>query len=414
MGICFRCWMLVRSYLFLWSVVASLPSCRCFRSTNNHRATKKAHDKFARWTNEHREERRENPQLLWIDGNNVRGVGKFEWNAVELQQKVVRFCHKYEIPNAIVVWDHGNDKSSHSTRYRFNEPDDGSPVALVDGAVGDDEFCVNLLVLFSGLRQRADDVIVRESNHLIASSAQNVRERDTKLDWASLAFVTNDRDLNYKLRQQSTSASISIRLGRRRRRDAGRKYDKMDRAGKCDPKENRKASAKPLFCDSTGFVNLLRELPTEYDMGMSATDAEASESIDEARSSIRSCSQSQRRGYNPRREKTWERCVQAETFRRLLGQSLPTDAKQLSDVEMPPEEQEDENGIFVANYLRELQSTRGFSSAVQATGKGASTGNDSIVEQFTPFLGPARLDKYQRRLLDRYNALARNEGRMQR
>ena len=403
----FRCTtILFHSYFFLWFALAPLPSCP-FQPTKNHKTTKKANDRFARWANNHPEQRGK-LQILWIDGNNVRGVGKFEWNAVELQQRVVRFCHKYKIPNAVVVWDHGNDKSSYSMRYSFEQPDDKSPVAHVADTGDGKQFCVNLLVLFSGLRQRADDVIVRESNHLVASSSQNDRKQDTKLDWASLAFVTNDRDLNYKLRQQSTSTPHSIRLSRRKRRDPGRKHDIMDRTKNCDEKKNHKASVNPLFCDSTGFLNLLCELPIEYDMDMRTIDTAASESINKAKLSIRSCSQSQRRGYNPRREKTWERCVQAETFRRFLGESLVTKANQLSDVELPLG-QEDENAVFISTFLRKLQSERGFPSIVHAAGNSANNRLGDPPVQFAPFLGPARLDKHQRRLLDRYNALVRNE-----
>jgi len=401
----YRCTIFLHSCLSLWFVAVPLPSCS-FQPTKNHKTTKKAVDRFTRWTNEH-QDRPGKTRLLWIDGNNVRGVGKFEWNAVELQQRVARFCHKYKIPNAIVVWDHGNDKFSYSARYCFSESDTTSPVTLVADIDDDSKFCVNLLILFSGLRQRADDVIVRESNHLIASTFQDNSIMDTKLDWASLAFVTNDRELNYKLRQQVNPTPNSIRLSRRKRRDDGRKYDyNIDPAKNCVTEKNQKSPTNPLFCDSTGFVNLLCELPGEYDMGMSTIDTEASELINEAKSSIRSCSQSRRRGYNPRREKTWERCVQAETLRRFLGKILRSEDKPLSDVELPLEL--NENATFIAKFIRELESSRGFPNTLQAIG--ANKGHAvSLVEQFTPYLGPTRLDRHQRRSLDCYNTLLRKE-----
>lgn len=396
-------------FLVLCFVVVPLPSCS-LQQTKARRTTKKAHDRFESWTSNCLDEK-ENSRLLWVDGNNVRGIGKFEWNAVELQHRVVRLCHKYKIPNAIVVWDHGSHTFSSLTRYSF---DDSGTEIPVDVAKTDDDdnnmFCVNLVILFSGIRQRADDVIVKESNHLVSPSFQDGNKSDMKMNWASLAFVTNDRDLNYKLRQQSMPNPPSIRLSRRKRRDNGKLYDHDIDSTSSTPSEekNRKAVANPLFCDSTGFMDLLSELPGEYDMKMNGIDMEASKSIENAKASIRRCSTSQRRGYNPRREKTWERCVQAETFRRFLDESSYTEKEELSEVESPLK-LGDRNAVFIANCVQELQSARGYSSTVQGEGNGdKESNNDTLNDQFSPFLGPARLDKKERRLLDRYNALVRN------
>jgi len=331
---------------------------------------------------------------------------------VELQHRVVRFCHKYKIPNAIVVWDHGSHQFASSTRYSFDDSGTEIPVAVANTDDTDTMFCVNLVIVFSGLRQRADDVIVKESNHLIASSFQDGSKSNIKMDWSSLAFVTNDRDLNYKLRQQATPQTPSIRLSRRKRRDNGNIYnydvDRTISTNTPNEEKNRKASANPLFCDSTGFLDALGDLSGEYDMEMNGIDTEASESIETAKASLRRCSKSQRRGYNPRREKTWERCVQAETFQRFLGKSSHAEKVESSKIESPSQ-REDKNAVFIANYLQELKISRGYSSPVQGKDNADNDKNsDTFGDRFLPFLGPARLDKHQRRLLDRYNASVRN------
>lgn len=208
------------------------------------------------------------------------------------------------------------------------------------------------------------------------------------MDWSSLAFVTNDRDLNFKLRRQSTPNPPSIRLSRRKRKDTGKVYDASTAAAASSQETKTKASGNPLFCDSTGFVELLCDLAGDYDLKLSPSDGQASESIQAAKASIRECSKSQRRGYNPRREKTWERCVQAETLRRVLDKktSLSSDA-------------DAEKASFIESYLQELHNARGYS---------ISGANESVENQASPFMGPSRLDKHQRRLLARFNALVRN------
>ena len=366
-----HCPLVIYCFLFICSIVP-LPSCS-LPATQSRKAGQKAADKFARWTSSER------PRILWVDGNNVRGIGKFEWNAVELQHRVARFCHKHKIENAVVVWDHGSVPFASSARYSFNDSGD-----LEEN--GNNVFCVDLMVLFSGLSQRADDVLVKESNHLILSTFQE--ESPLKMDWSSLAFVTNDRDLNFKLRRQSTPNPPSIRLSRRKRKDTGKVYDASTAAAASSQETKTKASGNPLFCDSTGFVELLCDLAGDYDLKLSPSDGQASESIQAAKASIRECSKSQRRGYNPRREKTWERCVQAETLRRVLDKktSLSSDA-------------DAEKASFIESYLQELHNARGYS---------ISGANESVENQASPFMGPSRLDKHQRRLLARFNALVRN------
>jgi hypothetical protein len=343
--------------------------------------------------------------VLWIDGNNVRGIGKFEWNAVELQNRVVRFCHKHKIANVVLVWDHGSYKFASSTRYSFDDFGLENPgkVALTQTKGNDTMFHVNLVILFSGIRQRADDVIVKESNHLV-TSFQHESVSNSKIDWASLAFVTNDRDLNFKLRRQATPNPTSIRLSRRKRmHDNGINPTSLQAN-----ESNRKDAASPLFLDSSGFLDMLYELPGEYDMELKNIDTEASESIEKMKASIRQCSRSQRRSYNSRREKTWERCIQAETLRRFLDTSLHVEDEPLSEVESTSNS-EDENSVFVANYLLELRDARGYSISVQNKSNCDIIGNsDDHEDNFLPFLGPARLDRHQRRLLGRFNALLKN------
>ena len=386
------------------------------QQTKHRRTTKKTHDRFVDWASSNRNQSNDS-LFLWIDGNNVRGIGKFEWNAVELQHRVVRFCHKYQVPNAIVVWDHGSHQLACSKQYYFDESGNETTRSLLND---DDIFCVNLVTLFSGIRQRADDVLVKESNHLIASSLQTdgkIIDMNTKMDWSSIAFVTNDSELNYKLRRQATPNSPSIRLSRRKRRDIGKIHDCDDIKHDTNETPNDEAiigdgtkKKNPLFCDSTGFVDLLCEMPRDYDdddvvTKMNCIDQEASDLINKAKDSLRRCSKAQRRGYNPRREKTWERCVQAETFRRFLLKQARTAEGEAAGLPL----QADTNAVFVANYLKELHTTRGYFGPLQNE-RGTDDKNsneDDPLGPFFPFLGPSRLDKQQRRLLDRYNALVK-------
>ena len=347
-------------------------------------------------------------KLLWVDGNNVRGFGKFKWNSVELQHRLVRFCYEYRIPTAIVVWDHGSHQFACSRQYLFDNLDRESPLTMDATDNDSSDFSVNLMILFSGIRQRADNVIIEESSHLVTSTFQDGVESNVTIDWASMAFVTNDRDLNFKLRRQANSNPPSIRLNRRKRRLSDKLYENDIAKNLGDDKKSKPAT-NPLFCDSGGFVELLSDLPSEYCMNMNDIDMEASKSIENAKSSIRRFLQSQRRGSNPRREKTWERCVQAETYRRHLHKSLKAEIEHPSKVASSPS-MEDENSIFIANYLYELQNARGYFSTIHQDENNEDNGNsrNDLDGRVSPYLGPSRLDKNQRRLLGRYNALIRN------
>ncbi len=349
-----HCFATLVRWLFVLVLFAVTPSSS-FPTTQSRKskAANKAQEKFSRW-----KQQNEGPKILWVDGNNVRGIGKFEWNAVELQHKVVKFCYQNEIETAIVVWDHGSAKFATCAKY---ESKDG--------------VCVNLLTLFSGLTQRADDVLVKESNHLVTTTHDNITK---SLDWGSLAFVTNDRDLNYKLRNQVTPNPPSIRLGRRKRGGTGKVYDAS--AASTSSSSSLKIRNDPLFCDSTGFVELLYDMDVE----LSPKELKAYEQIENTTTNIRYCSKSQRRGYNPRREQTWERCVQAETLRRHLLENDETKS----------------SSGFVVDFLEELQNDRGYS----ILGDASNNNNKDVL----PFSGPSRLDKHQRRMLDRYNAMVKS------
>ena len=134
-------------------------------------------------------------------------------------------------------------------------------------------------------------------------------------------------------------------------------------------------------------------------MAMNDVDQKASTLIEKAKDSLRECSKGQRRGYNPRREKTWERCVQAETLRRFIIDQEERVTKEKVN-ETSPSDTND--AVFVANYLNELQTKRGYISPLHEENR------EDSYETFLPFLAPSRLDKRQRRLLDRYNALVKN------
>jgi hypothetical protein len=438
------------------------------RIQKSKRTTKKTHDKFVNWadtanTYDNRdrdsEQKKEDElplKLLVIDGNNVRGIGKFELDPLELQHHVVRFCYKYRIPNVMIVWDHGSDKFACTRNYECDSNNNNSN----NNNNNNNNFIVNIIILFSGLRQRADDVIVAESKHLISLLSSS-------MDWSSMAFVTNDRELNYKLRRQSTTTSTTgsnnepstIRFSRRKRakgfavadtkrllasdnddnNDNGNDNDNVFyhnrnvtndtiEANKYSDTSNSNSNTinnkkeGPMFCDSTGFVKLLEELP-EYNIVVDSYDQITLKSLKETKESIvrfiKSSNQQQSRGgggggykLNPRREKTWERCIQAEIFRRSL---ILQQQQQLSS--SSEEKEQDSNNIFT-KYLEELQLVRGYHNHLHSNltpspvdgiddddDDGIDNDNDNDDSTFQPFQGPSRLDKRERRLLDRYNSL---------
>lgn len=389
-------------WLAIFCFVVPLPSCS-LQQTKNRRTAKKPHDRFVNWTCGERDSTVD-PLLLVIDGNNVRGIGKFEWNAVELQNRVVKFCHKYKVPIAMVVWDHGSHPFACSRKYWLNEA--GNEVSKPLANNDENMFCINLILLFSGIRQRADDVIVKESNHLMASSFQTDSNNPRK---PSLAFVTNDSELNHKLRLQSVPIATSIRLSRRKRRDIGKTCEPNEGSNSCsnnDDDNKTKDTPKPMFCDSTGFLDLLSRLSKDYDVSdMNDIDKEASDLINQARESTSHCAKAHRRGYNSRREQTWERCVQAETYRRFLDQRLHSEY--LTQSGFSDSVANDDNTAFITKYLRDIQTSRGYLGPQLLASGERSKDSAEAPNKNLPFLGPSRLDKKQRRLLDRYNSLVK-------
>jgi hypothetical protein len=198
------------------------------------------------------------------------------------------------------------------------------------------------------LSRRADDVMVSEACQLVSSSFCE--------EWSSLAFVTNDAGLVARLRSKPMNHSTKV-------------SDYKDTTG------------MPLIIDSTSFVELLLRL----DSGPidSKKDDDLARAVKTAQASLRRFAVIQKLGYNPRRESTWERCILAEAVRRALTRSSsigshPTDS-------------------FPIRYVQDLE-TRGYSNP------GCEERNETDDSSATSTVaGPPRLDKRQRRLLDRYN-----------
>lgn len=212
-------------------------------SSSLDRAVKKASDNFAAFG------KQENATLL-VDGNNVRGLFKFQWDLVELQNRISKFCNEYSIKRCVVVWDHGRCKFA-ATENHWEED-------------------VDMVILFSGLAQRADDVMVKEGRHLLSTFCNG--------DWSSIAFVTNDGGLRQKLISQATRLSSQ-------------------------------QDSRPLLMDSTRFVELLSQQQS------SDHHSEQNSSILlDTKESLRKFSALQKIGYNTRREKTWERCILSEAL----------------------------------------------------------------------------------------------------
>jgi hypothetical protein len=282
------------------------------------RGVEKAVDKFHAFSQRHH-----NP-TLFVDGNNVRGISKFEWDPIELQHRVSAFCQEFCIPRAVLVWDHGSCKFA-------------SPSTEMD-----------MVILFSGLSRRADDVMVSEACQLVSSSFCE--------EWSSLAFVTNDAGLVERLRSKSMNHSTKV-------------SDYKDTTG------------MPLIIDSTRFVELL----SRFDSGPidSKTDDNLAVAVKAAQASLRRFALIQKLGYNPRREKTWERCILAEALRRALTRSSPMGSHPTDS--------------FSILYVQDLE-TRGYSNP---SCEERNEKDDSAT--LTVVAGPPRLDKQQRRLLDRYN-----------
>ncbi|OEU16125.1 hypothetical protein FRACYDRAFT_238711 [Fragilariopsis cylindrus CCMP1102] len=324
-------------------------------------------------------------RLLVVDGNNVRGIGKFELNPLELQHQVVRFCYKYRIPNVMIVWDHGSEKFALSNN---NEPS---------------------TIRFSRRKRAKGFAVTTDTKRLLLDS-----DNDNGGDDNNSNNSNNDNGIYHN--RNITSDTIETN----KYSDSSKSFNKKE----C-----------PMFCDSTGFVKLLEELPKynnsdDDNIGISIVtdnyyDQRTLTSLKETKESIvrfiKLSNQQQSRGggggykLNPRREKTWERCIQAEIFRRsLLLQQQQQQQQQQSSLSTPSSQ--DDNVLFFTKYLEELQVERGYhnhrhsnlspvNSIDNNDGDGIENDNDNDSNTFQPFQGPSRLDKRERRLLDRYNSL---------
>lgn len=309
--------------ILLVSKILNLYSFSTDASTRFDRSVENAANKFYKFGN------KTDDALLIIDGNNVRGIAKFQWNPIELTLKISQFCRKVGIGRTIVVWDHGRCKFAAAENDLLNRGSDGTTQ--------------DMTILFSGLTQRADDVIVKESSHIVSNFYNN--------DWSKIGFVTNDGGLKQRLIQRSGGSSSPSSIGSKKR---------------------------SLIMDSTRFVELLAQCQDDENQDY-LNSSILHNSIQIAEQSLYDFAKLQRLGYNPRREKTWERCVLADTLlRAYCQQSIPKTYHQLDS--------------FSSQCVTCLQE-RGFSNP--------STLQHNEDDFTIP--GPTRLDKRQKRLLNRYN-----------
>jgi hypothetical protein len=141
----------------------------------------------------------------------------------------------------------------------------------------------------------------------------------------------------------------------------------------------RTISGTPLVLDCTCFVELLSRVEDPDTIDSSKADL----ALNATQESLRRFAAKQRLGWNPRREKTWERCVLAETMRQSLCQQCVHNI---------------DEATFASQYLQDLRD-RGYA------------GVEEILQQPSPgeIGGPNRLDRRQRRLLGRYNAFMKKE-----
>eukprot|EP00980_Cylindrotheca_fusiformis_P007955 scaffold1697_cov120-Cylindrotheca_fusiformis.AAC.37 len=263
--------------------------------------------------------RRGNATLV-IDGNNVRGIGRFESDLVEVQDRISSFCQETGISRVVTIWDHGNCKFA---------------------AIGkDSNNVVDMIVVFSGPNQRADDVMVKEANHLASMFCSD--------DWSSLCFVSNDRMLQQKLIQ---------RIGR---------------SGSGGGQKTRS-----LLMDSTRFSELIFKQQKAHKLD--AADS-GSHQISKVKMSLQNFLRTQKQGCNRRREMTWERCVLAESLRRFYcGQKMDFS-----------------KDLFSHRYIRELEK-RGYANP------NAISNNTSSSDMACMVLGPTRLDRRQKQILRHFN-----------
>jgi nucleoside-diphosphate-sugar epimerase len=333
----------------------------------------KIHRRFIEWSQTADEHQGSHQQkILLIDGNNVRGMNKFKWNPVELQILVRDLCFELEIPRVVIVWDHGHHPSIWTKTYSHNDQTDNS-----NETEDESRKTLDMVVLFSGLTQRADDVLVRESAQLQQQFYTTASDNDedhniNNSNWSSFAFVTSDRELMYKLQRQASLSTSS----------PGSKVTKYTTT----------TSSKPLFCDSNRFGELLKQQQHQtLEVDESAVLLEA---VQEAEESIFDFASEKTRGRGRQAlrlnggEKTWQRCIVAELLRRAY------DASPANNID---------RSEFLDDFISTSESLRGY----QALGMKSSASSlpDEALSKRDEVFGPARLDKKQRRLLQSYNKL---------
>jgi hypothetical protein len=361
--------------------------------------------------------------ILMVDGNNVRGIAKFQWSPVELSCRIAQLCHTYNISHHVIVWDHG------LTRFAAMN-------------------AVNSVTLFSGLVHRADDILTQEARHIVElfqrrQPVDDGSDHDTSFGWGpeQLCFVTNDGELQSRLRrvhergEKETNGRTTIK---RKRNIAS-----------ASVKERPTTSIRtgPLILDSTGFVELLSSMDTTTDSWSedqnpsyyysSRTNSVLGIAMDQAQESLKKFAQLQKTKYNPRREKTWERCILAEWLQRAYCQGEPLLQTTIAALNNHPTPQQafrelevrrSRTGLdvplsFGTQYLQDLES-RGFvtpSSDVSSATLPLSLQNETTTttiplyktpiqsenDTWSSIPGPLRLDKREKRLLQKYNSALR-------
>lgn len=323
---------------------------------------------------------------LVVDANNVRGIAKFvKWNPSEIQQLITACSIKFDIPRTIIVWDHSNSKSA-------------IPFFVSGGSNNQNQN--ECIILFSGLFQRADDVIVEEAQQLSSSSSLYATNTNSNGDTTrsegrleSLGFVTNDGGLIGRLLQNEN-----------------KKYFRLNNKDKSRESEDNSSKdcvasrdcARPMMIDSTSFVEILSSIEEENEeildniessggTEMVVVDLAMKDTIESLR---RFATTKTRQGWNPRREKTWERCILAENLRQSMCQQ--------GEQELLVHNTARRRSSFTTDYLRKLKE-RGYLGVEEIIQQQEELSSSSEIG------GPTRLDKKQRRLLGRYNAFRKKE-----
>ena len=351
----------MQSMAFVILVLLSLNAIRGLQSAPSTRSSwerkiQKAADKLYNFSQHY------SNFTLMIDGNNVRGMANFKWNPIELQTRLMFLCQEFGISRAVLVWDHGSYPfATTALSQRHNH-----------------ETAVEMVVIFSGLSQRADDVIVKEARHL-SSLPSKITEGGHSLQYSKVAVITNDGGLASRLRRQNHYGFASSR-------------------GKGANTTRIESSTIPVTIDSTRFVELLSRptfsnsyLLEQQIVGLEDYTAILHE-IDKAQKSLRQFCKVHQLAFNPRREKTWERCVLAETTRRAMSVEKGIGG-----------------GNFAKQYLLDLEG-RGYSNPIKLVEQSYSRDNGNLSNMI--ITGPTRLDKRQKKLLARYNK-ARVKGELE-